>query len=174
MNTELVKQALEKIRNPNILVNVISRRVRQLNSGGGGFSRPLVDAPVDYGWADVALLEVIEDKISYDLLSPGALADQEPVVKPRRKRRSSAAVQAAAAAAAAPVAVAAPVIPVAPVVLEVPSVSTPIILLEPASPITEMTAPATEEASVVVNLDLPNEPVAALHVVEAEIPAVAV
>ena len=35
MNATLVKQALEKVLNPNILVNLVSRRVRQLNSGGG-------------------------------------------------------------------------------------------------------------------------------------------
>src|SRR3954470_23573733 len=34
MNAELVKKALEIVLNPNILVNLISRRVRQLNSGG--------------------------------------------------------------------------------------------------------------------------------------------
>ena len=32
---------MEKVGNPNVLVNIISRRVRQLNSGGGGLSRPL-------------------------------------------------------------------------------------------------------------------------------------
>ena len=42
MNADLVKKALEKVPNPNILVNLVSRRVRQLNSGAGGTSRPLV------------------------------------------------------------------------------------------------------------------------------------
>jgi hypothetical protein len=31
MNPEFLKKALEKIGNPNILVNFVSRRVRQLN-----------------------------------------------------------------------------------------------------------------------------------------------
>ena len=35
MNAELIKKALEIVGNPNILVNLISRRVRQLNAGGG-------------------------------------------------------------------------------------------------------------------------------------------
>ncbi len=43
LNAELCKKAAEKVGNPNVLVNLISRRVRQLNSGGGGMSRPLVD-----------------------------------------------------------------------------------------------------------------------------------
>ena len=45
MNAELCKKAAEKVGNPNVLVNLISRRVRQLNSGGGGLSRPLVADP---------------------------------------------------------------------------------------------------------------------------------
>jgi DNA-directed RNA polymerase subunit K/omega len=34
MNVELTRKALEKVGNPHVLVNIISRRVRQLNSGG--------------------------------------------------------------------------------------------------------------------------------------------
>ena len=36
MNAELAKKAAEKVGNPNVLINLISRRVRQLNSGNGG------------------------------------------------------------------------------------------------------------------------------------------
>ena len=61
MNAELTKKALEKVGNPNVLVNLISRRVRQLNSGAGAISRPLVEAG-NLGAADVALLEIIEEK----------------------------------------------------------------------------------------------------------------
>ena len=35
MNSELTKKALERVGNPHILVNLVSRRVRQLNGGGG-------------------------------------------------------------------------------------------------------------------------------------------
>lgn len=66
MNSELTKKALEKVGNPHVLVNLVSRRVRQLN-GGGGFSRPLVDADPGMGLADIALLEIIEEKIGWDL-----------------------------------------------------------------------------------------------------------
>jgi DNA-directed RNA polymerase subunit omega len=72
MNSELTKLALEKVGNPHVLVNVVSRRVRQLN-GGGGASRPLVDAPVTAGVADIALLEIIEGKIGFELKSPEVL-----------------------------------------------------------------------------------------------------
>src|SRR6266478_1550916 len=59
MNAELVKKALEKVLNPNVLVNMVSRRVRQLNSGAGGLSRPLVASLVNLGAADIAMPEII-------------------------------------------------------------------------------------------------------------------
>lgn len=83
MNAELCKKALEKVRNPNVLVNLVSRRVRQLNSGGGGISRPLIDNPGNLGMADIALREIIEDKIGYVL--PEIQAAVRPVAKKRKK-----------------------------------------------------------------------------------------
>ena len=67
MNSEFSKQALAKVGNPNILVNLISRRVRQLNSGGGGISRPLIADTTGLGVADIALLEIIEGKMGWDM-----------------------------------------------------------------------------------------------------------
>ena len=69
MNSELTKRALEKVGNPHVLVNVISRRVRQLN-GGGGASRPMVEVPPTMGLADIALLEVIEGKLGWEVTDP--------------------------------------------------------------------------------------------------------
>jgi len=70
MNSELCNQALEKVGNANVLVNIISRRVRQLNAGGGMGSRPLVADWATMGIADIALSELIEDKMGYELLTP--------------------------------------------------------------------------------------------------------
>lgn len=67
MNADLVKKALEKVPNPNLLVNLVSRRVRQLNHGGGGTGRPLVSDVGSLGAGDIALREIIEDKIGFDL-----------------------------------------------------------------------------------------------------------
>lgn len=67
MNAILVNKALEKVPNPNVLVNLVSRRVRQLNSGGGGSSRPLVADIGNLGAADIALREIIEDKMSFEM-----------------------------------------------------------------------------------------------------------
>ena len=55
MNAELCEKALEKIGNPNVLVNIVSRRVRQLEMRGGSGSRPLVADYATMGFADIAL-----------------------------------------------------------------------------------------------------------------------
>jgi DNA-directed RNA polymerase subunit omega len=84
MNSELCKRALEKVGNPNVLVNIVSRRVRQLNSGGGGLSRPLIADPGHLGAADIALREILEEKIGWEL--PEIVALARPVAKKRKKR----------------------------------------------------------------------------------------
>jgi DNA-directed RNA polymerase subunit omega len=84
MNAELCKRANEKVGNPNVLVNLVSRRVRQLNSGGGGMSRPLIENYGTLGMADIALREIIEDKIGWDM--PEIVALARPVAKKRKKR----------------------------------------------------------------------------------------
>ena len=66
MNSELIKEASEKVSNPNVLINTISRRVRQLSAGGGGASRPLIEDTAGLGIADIALLELIQDKITWE------------------------------------------------------------------------------------------------------------
>ena len=83
MNSELTKKALEKVGNPNVLVNLISRRVRQLNSGAGGISRPLVADVGSQGAADIALREIIEEKIGFEM--PEVVALTRPVPKKRKK-----------------------------------------------------------------------------------------
>jgi DNA-directed RNA polymerase subunit omega len=83
LNSELTKKALEKVGNPNVLVNLVSRRVRQLNSGGGGASRPLIAEPGHMGAADIALQEIIEDKMSFEM--PEIVELTRPVGKKRRK-----------------------------------------------------------------------------------------
>ena len=83
MNAELCKKAVEKIGNPNILINLISRRVRQLNAGGGGMGRPLIDNPGNLGLADIALREFLEGKIGFDM--PEQAAAVRPIAKKRKK-----------------------------------------------------------------------------------------
>ncbi len=84
MNAELARKAADKVGNPNVLINLVSRRVRQLNSGGGGLSRPLVDAPASMGVADIALREIIEEKIGWEMPEVTELIRPQP--RKRRKR----------------------------------------------------------------------------------------
>ncbi len=84
MNTDLCRQALAKVANPNVLVNLVSRRVRQLNSGGGGMNRPLVATSAGMGMADIALKEIVEGKIGFDMPEEMNLAEATP--SKRRKR----------------------------------------------------------------------------------------
>ena len=84
MNSELCKIALAKVINPNVLVNLISRRVRQLNSGAGGSSRPLIMDVGNMGAADIALTEIIEDKMGWDLPEELKLVAHPPAKKRKK------------------------------------------------------------------------------------------
>lgn len=94
MNATLVKQALEKVLNPNVLVNLISRRVRQLQSGGGRSSRPLVAETANLGAADIGLTEIIEGKMGWEM--PEIIALTRPTAKRRKRPQSWAKSQVAA------------------------------------------------------------------------------
>ena len=59
MKSNLVVQAAEIIQDPQILVNVVSQRVAQLNQGRA----PLIDTVPSMGAADIALTEIIEGKV---------------------------------------------------------------------------------------------------------------
>jgi DNA-directed RNA polymerase subunit omega len=83
MNAELVKKAMEKVQNPHVLVNLVSRRVRQLNAGGGGVSRPLIIHDANLGVADIALLEIIEGKMGWEM--PETIELTRPSGRNRRK-----------------------------------------------------------------------------------------
>ncbi len=89
MNSEYVKQALAKVGgNPNVLVNVISRRVRQLTSGGG-VGRPLIDQAGTMGAADIALLEVIEDKMGFTMSASTQEEEEEHQPQAKKRRRAT-------------------------------------------------------------------------------------
>ena len=75
--------ALEKVTNPHVLVNLLSRRVRQLNFGNGNSARPMVANTENLGVADIALREIIEEKMGFDL--PEILELTRPTGRGRRK-----------------------------------------------------------------------------------------
>lgn len=59
MKTDLIDRASEIVTDPLVLVNLVSQRVRQLNSGRS----PLIPTRPSWGAADIALQEIIEGKI---------------------------------------------------------------------------------------------------------------
>ncbi len=83
MNPMLVKKALETISNPHVLINLVSQRVRQLNSGHGGICRPLVADSASLSVTDIALTELIEEKMSYEM--PEIVALVRPTGRNRRR-----------------------------------------------------------------------------------------
>ena len=70
MRNDYLESALKVIDDPNILVNVVSRRVKQLKQG----NRPLVVSLEKLSNEDIALREIAERKITYELASPEDLA----------------------------------------------------------------------------------------------------
>lgn len=77
-------RALEMVGNPNVLVNLISKRVRQLNFGGGGSSNLLVKDIANLGMADITLREIVEGKMEWELPDP---VEEIRPAKSRRKVR---------------------------------------------------------------------------------------
>jgi DNA-directed RNA polymerase subunit omega len=63
MRDDYIKEAQKVIPDPNVLINVVSRRVKQLRQG----NRSLVESLEKLTPEDLALREIIEGKISYDL-----------------------------------------------------------------------------------------------------------
>lgn len=59
MKSDLLEKASEVVVDPLVLINLVSQRVRQLNSGRS----PLVPVRPSMGVADIALTEIIEGKI---------------------------------------------------------------------------------------------------------------
>jgi DNA-directed RNA polymerase subunit omega len=71
MRDDYLKAALLKIDDPNILVNLVSRRVKQLRRG----HRALIESLEKLSAEDIALREIIEGKISYQMPTVQEMAD---------------------------------------------------------------------------------------------------
>ena len=61
MRDEFLKEAQQIVNDPNTLINMVSRRSKQLKHG----SKPLVESLEKLEPEDIALNEIIEGKISY-------------------------------------------------------------------------------------------------------------
>ena len=65
MKSDLIEKASKTIPHPPVLINLVSRRVRQLNQGRAPLINPAAYG-VRLGQGDIALLEIIEGKITAD------------------------------------------------------------------------------------------------------------
>lgn len=63
MRDDYLQQAQQVITDPMILINVVSRRAKQLKSG----YKPLIESLERLSAEDMALREIIEGKITYQL-----------------------------------------------------------------------------------------------------------
>ncbi|MDR1435638.1 MAG: DNA-directed RNA polymerase subunit omega [Puniceicoccales bacterium] len=68
MRDDYLKQALQVVQNPNILINLVSRRVRQLRKKNNSSIESLEHLELE----DVVLREIFEGKLTYEL------PDEEP------------------------------------------------------------------------------------------------
>ncbi len=71
MTSQLLLDAGKVIPNQQLLINVVSRRVRQLGLG----HRPLVEATPRSSLTDIALREIIAGKLTYELAPEKPAAD---------------------------------------------------------------------------------------------------
>ena len=71
MTAQLLQEAAKVIPNQQLLINVVSKRVRQLGIG----HRPLVEATPKSSLTDIALKEIIAGKLSFEELKDEAAAE---------------------------------------------------------------------------------------------------
>jgi DNA-directed RNA polymerase subunit omega len=71
MTSQLLQEAAQVIPNQQLLINVVSKRVRQLGLG----HRPLVEATPRSSLTDIALREIIAGKLTYELTPETSPAD---------------------------------------------------------------------------------------------------
>jgi len=68
MSSNLLEEASKVIPNTAVLINLVSRRVRQLSNG----QRPLIEIGPRMSNADIALQEIIEHKLMYEAVDPSS------------------------------------------------------------------------------------------------------
>ena len=68
MTTQLLQEAAQVIPNQQLLINVVSKRVRQLSLG----HRPMVEVGARASLTDIALKEIIAGKLTYESIKDSA------------------------------------------------------------------------------------------------------
>ena len=89
MKTELIEKASQKIGDNQLLINIVSKRVQQLNHGAD----PYVPTDPETGAGDIALMELLADKLVWreeteaDREVGASIGTSPDSVSRRRKRR---------------------------------------------------------------------------------------
>jgi DNA-directed RNA polymerase subunit omega len=68
MTTQLLQEAAQVIPNQQLLINVVSRRVRQLGLG----HRPMVETTPRMPLTDIALTEIVAGKLAFEAVKAAA------------------------------------------------------------------------------------------------------
>lgn len=70
MNSKNIEAGFLQIPQPELLINLVSRRVRQLTQG----ARPMVVTDPKMDYADIALREIIDGKLTYEIPTSDVIA----------------------------------------------------------------------------------------------------
>ena len=74
MKSKYLEPAQQRIPNPELLINLVSRRVRQLAQG----HRPLTQSDARMDFAEIALKEISEGKVGYELTNEVLPETEQP------------------------------------------------------------------------------------------------
>lgn len=75
MKSKFLESAQQRVPNPELLVNVVSRRVRQLAQG----HRPITQTDARMDLAEIALKEISEGKLTFELISDNEIVPEATV-----------------------------------------------------------------------------------------------
>jgi len=75
MKSKYLESAQQRIPNPELLVNVVSRRVRQLAQG----HRPITQTDPRMDFAEIALKEISEGKLTFEVIGDTEVVPEAPV-----------------------------------------------------------------------------------------------
>jgi DNA-directed RNA polymerase subunit omega len=73
MKSKYLNPAMQQVPDRELLINLVSKRVRQLTQG----HRPLVQADPKMDYADIALKEITAGKIGYEIPSDAEVREAE-------------------------------------------------------------------------------------------------
>jgi DNA-directed RNA polymerase subunit omega len=78
MKSKYLEPAQQRVPNPELLVNLVSRRVRQLAQG----HRPITQTDARMDFSEIALKEISEGKLTYELAGEGEIVPEAPPSSP--------------------------------------------------------------------------------------------